>query len=627
MTVEQQQKEQIDNALKDVNQVLSWAEKTLLQKLDAGKLHDQLNTKAEDAEVRKAATEYWNSKIFTIWGTNRSLPYIVNHYETSTKTVDGVRIEDNTELAALIQIYILAHWWTISTNSNWAITNEALWIDGVIWSWTKKWIDSVKDKETPTVTTPTNTETVNNSNEVPRADIWELVYWKVWPFLTRYKEAEYNLIKQDSAWLREAWKLQIMNDSMVKWEKITIKYTSAKTNKTESVEVDASKCKTERWDQYSANKFWKAIEDAISQKERNLWNDQLRRQAEEKENNENDSIKEWIRKFDENTISKEFIKDYLTNIKYVNDDGQMFTIKNSRDWKEKRIHRNALLAGGKFSETKFRQRLEALYEQDAKDFNVKSWIDDFNETRDITNNVVKWYFKAKWLNITCSKVWIAEITVTDNLGKSNPLLRQDIVWNDGLFNKQNYKNKLVKLYENDAIKHYKTIFETRENKIKSTIITDIDSAKQYSELCDGIINDINERNSENYKELNDIKTRVTQLKQNAENDKSRFEQEEKDNKEYEEFKKQMDKDLGTIKSKTEKRFSAIEMQQAKEDCLNLLRKYINITPVSGKYDTYKQESLKNEANKFIKVGKKQEYLNKVKDMKQYIEAFGVHFQY
>lgn len=573
------------------------------------KLQDNLKkVKLEDYE--KVAGEIEGEQ-FNLGGKSVTLKDIIMNIDTTEDTVNykGIKIPRESDVAAAIQTYLIVKGYSL-----WST-----WIDGKIGTNTKTAIEraknGIRNEDLAKQFEDFQNWKENNEDEYKVQNVDQLVNTTVYDeYVGEYNNPKYNLLTTN-------WKLK---NATINGNKVTIKYKSAINNETQTITVDANECK--KWKLYSVDDFWKAIEDAITQNERNLWNDKLKREAEEKENNENDSIKEWIKNFNENTISKKFIKDYLQDIKYVNYSHQLFTIKNSRDWKEKQIHRNALLTNGKFDGVKFRQRLEMVYEQDAKNYNVKSWINDFKETS-IGNKVVQWYFKEKRLNITCSKVWIAEITVRDNLGKSKPFLRQDIVWNDGLFNAQNYENKLVELYEAAAIEHYKTTFETRENRIKSTIITDLDSAKTYSQQCDGIIKDISLINSENYTELNGIKTRVTELKQNAENDKKRFEQEQKNNNEYENFKKQMDKDLSIIKSKAGKKLSAIDMQQAKEDCLNLLRKYINITPVSGKYDTYKQESLKNDANKFIKVHKKQEYLDKVKEMKDYIGYFGVHFEY
>ncbi len=566
--------------------------------------------KVSERDYRQALSKVENQK-FTINWKEVLLKTIVENLTFSkdgkTAYLDWKAIEPISELWAALQVLVIANDFSVWTAK----------IDWTVWKDTIAWLQNLRNKylaegsKEDTPTKPTTPEV--NPDEFKVQTVDQLINTAIYRGYVGEYENGYNLLNKDWT-LKEVKKIN---------DKITIIYKSPINGKEQAISIDASKCK--KWRLYSVDDFWKAIENAITQNERNLWNDKLKREAEEKENNENDSIKEWIKNFNENTISKKFIKDYLQDIKYVNYSHQLFTIKNSRDWKEKQIHRNALLTNGKFDGVKFRQRLEMVYEQDAKNYNVKSWINDFKETS-IGNKVVQWYFKEKRLNITCSKVWIAEITVRDNLGKSKPFLRQDIVWNDGLFNAQNYENKLVELYEAAAIEHYKTTFETRENRIKSTIITDLDSAKTYSQQCDGIIKDISLINSENYTVLNDIKTRVTELKQNAENDKKRFEQEQKNNNEYENFKKQMDKDLSIIKSKAGKKLSAIDMQQAKEDCLNLLRKYINITPVSGKYDTYKQESLKNDANKFIKVNKKQEYLDKVKEMKDYIGYFGVHFE-
>jgi len=330
-------------------------------------------------DIREAKTRIEN-KTFVVDGRTMTLKYIVENLKINKSwdraTLFWKEIPRESELWAAIQVYVIAYNKDVGR----------FLIDWKVWWNTIKWIQGTQTEQHVDQMRQEQRETV-------RADIGELIYWKVWPFLTKYKNAKYNLVRQDSAWLATSWKLRNMSDSMVKWNIVTIKYTSNvwKLGQ-QTVNIDVSKCRT--WNWYSANKFWQAIETAITARESHLQKQENERKRKEDINSKNNSAEKWIESFKESNITDPLVKKRATlnniNFKCITYDNSRIMVydENHKIWWDRKnwwfmLNNADVLTNWKFDSVKFNKILKTKCHSVALE-RTKKYINETNNSLNST---------------------------------------------------------------------------------------------------------------------------------------------------------------------------------------------------------------------------------------------------
>lgn len=128
----------VETVLKNLEK---WAEWNKLNSLDIHEKQELQNLSVEAIQKQKVSL---GNETFNVWGKNMKLSDIVKNFDTATGTVNGVKVEKRSDLAAAIQVFVLANWKHISVNPI-AANNEAKWIDWIVWTNTKSWIDAYKN--------------------------------------------------------------------------------------------------------------------------------------------------------------------------------------------------------------------------------------------------------------------------------------------------------------------------------------------------------------------------------------------------------------------------------------------------------------------------------------------------
>ena len=139
----------VETVLKNLEKGAEWNK---LNSLDSKEKQELQNLSVEAIQKQKADL---GNVTFDVWSKKgKRLEEIVKNFSTATgcvewkdakgNVIERVKVEKRSDLAAAIQVFVLANGKHISVNPI-AANNEAKWIDGIVWTNTKSWIDAYKN--------------------------------------------------------------------------------------------------------------------------------------------------------------------------------------------------------------------------------------------------------------------------------------------------------------------------------------------------------------------------------------------------------------------------------------------------------------------------------------------------
>lgn len=273
---------------------------TTANSLDAKEKADLNKISPEDIRSEKDKV---GDKMFVVDGQSMKLKDIAKNLKFdvawTTATLNWKKIARWSELWAALQVYAIAYNKSIGR----------FLIDWKLWTNSVAWLQGAQT-EAKVGTAPRQPEKPEDSDEVKEQNVGRLLNAIYTDYVGRYNDPKYNLLNTKSGADNGTLKNKKLDG-----DKVTITYRSAVWNKeNQTIVVDASKCKT--WKQYSVDKFWKAIEDAIKAKENALQKAENDRKAKEKLEAENKLITDWINKFNESSLSNKVVKKYLVDNKF-----------------------------------------------------------------------------------------------------------------------------------------------------------------------------------------------------------------------------------------------------------------------------------------------------------------------
>lgn len=284
-------------------------------------VRDSLQTHERDAlralsttEVKKQKDEIWKKSFSVDWKPMKLKDIVANLDFDPKGNVAKVKIEEGkfvtigwqSELWAAIQVYAIAN--------NKSIGDA--WIDGKVWKDTVKWLESTQNSMKAEGTPKKGPETVNEESDVTSrlSDLLKFDYRdRVW----KYNDTKYDLLCGDMT--NTEWAIKssrkIFDSNNKETGVIEIQYKSAIWKREyQKVKVDAKLCKT--WSKYSADKFWKAIEEAITKKETALKKAEDERKAKEKLEANKKIIVSGVESYDIANFSKK-AQSYLKDKNFV----------------------------------------------------------------------------------------------------------------------------------------------------------------------------------------------------------------------------------------------------------------------------------------------------------------------
>lgn len=448
-------------------------------------------------DIRSQKEKVWE-KSFVVGGKLMKLKDIVKNLafdeegEKAELKINGkkVAIGWGSELWAAIQVYAIAH-------------NKSIgraWIDGKVGRDTVKWLQSTQNSVKAEERAKKTPEKPVDQDEVKEQSVARLVNAIYTEYVGKYKDAKYNLLDT-----RPGVNQGTLIKKRLDGNKVTITYKSAIWDKEyQEIVVDASTCKV--WKQYSVDKFWKAIENAISKKEAELKKAEDERIAKEKLNAKQEAIVKGVESFDIKKFSAK-AQAYLKEKNFVYGNrldlkdglfswtGIAFDEKwNLHFWKAFYMTKSQIdstFVGGKFNSDKFKSILSPYLDKKADE-----------------------YFKNK-ANMMAN--WLGTVTVNslnDAEKKVNEADRE-IKKIEGLWvsvTPENKKAVEVRKNQIQILKEYKDVSTAMEEKLNN-LIKKVEYTEgavlQYNALRDFYISLKEKKESYNWKNVYNVYSKIS----------------------------------------------------------------------------------------------------------------------